>query len=83
MIIQSSAVQLEQYHRYDAQRSDKTVVAVGESINTAPGGLRALNLSVNFQQSEQFHYRNDSRQRFESRPKSLMVTFKPYTSAST
>lgn len=66
MIIQSSAVQLEQYHRYDAQRSDKTVVAVGESINTAPGGLRALNLSVNFQQSEQFHYRNDSRQRFES-----------------
>lgn len=64
MIIQSSAVQLEQYHRYDAQRTDKTVAALGERINVASGRQGAINVS--FQQSEQFHYRNDSRQRFES-----------------
>ncbi len=64
MIIQSSAVQLEQYHRYDAQRTEKTVAALGENINAAFGRQGAI--SVNFQQSEQFHYRNDSWQRFES-----------------
>lgn len=66
MIIQSSTVDLQQYHRYQQERTEKTHMRYGEAINADTLNQDGNLVTVAFEQSEQYHYRNQSRQRSDA-----------------
>jgi len=64
MIIQSSAVRLEQQHQFDSSLSERQTLAVGEKIR--PQLLTHSERRVAFQQTERFDYSHQKQRQFES-----------------
>lgn len=64
MIIQSSAVRLEQQHQLDSSLSEKQTLAIGEKIR--PQLLANSERRVAFQQTEHFDYSHQKQRQFES-----------------
>ncbi|QBZ83941.1 VCBS repeat-containing protein [Hydrogenovibrio crunogenus] len=64
MIIQSSAVRLQQQHQYDSSFSQKQSLMVGEAVR--PQLLTNSDQRVEYQQSERFDYSHRKQRQFES-----------------
>ena len=64
MIIQSSAVRLQQQHQYDSSFSQKQSLMVGETVR--PQLLTNSDQRVEYQQSERFDYSHRKQRQFES-----------------
>ena len=64
MIIQSSAVRLEQQHQFDSSLSEKQTLTIGEKIR--PQLLANSERRVDFQQTERFDYSHQKQRQFES-----------------
>lgn len=64
MIIQSSAVRLQQQHQFDSSFSQKQSLMVGEAVR--PQLITNSNQRVEYQQTERFDYSHQKQRQFES-----------------
>lgn len=64
MIIQSSAVRLQQQHQFDSSFSQKQSLMVGETIR--PQLLTTSNQRVEYQQTERFEYSHQKQRQYQS-----------------